>query len=265
MNLPPGFDWKVYLYMNFDLQSAGIATEEAAVQHYLRHGQQERRIYRRVPIKPDSDYEGGSVFVCGTSPEIEVLSDRSISESISSKYKVLCINTSFHYFDSISSLFLNGRFSHVSDHTFLGKRIDRVYTSFDCDIKAYPLRYYRVAVSVERFCPEIHFDLNKVLPHGPTTLLDVVFPFCVFNKVSNIYILGAEYMRNRDSARRHSKDNFYVDRSVPSMDAAKEMEYAHRKLQLWKACFDSMGINCFALSERSETPFQKIGLGDILR
>jgi hypothetical protein len=263
-SLPSGFDWRIYLELNHDLHSAGIGSEQEAVLHYLKHGRQEKRLYRWVPIRPDPDMRGSTVFICGTSPEVEVLNDRHITESISKRYKVLCINSAFHYFDTIYALFLNGRFRHVTDSTFTARRIGQIFTPFDCDIRDHPLRHYLVDVDPERFHPEIHFDLNKVLPHGPTTLLDVVFPFCVFNKVSKIFILGAEYMRMPDGVRRHSMDGLYVDRSKPSMDTGLEMEFAHWKLQIWKACFESFGIECFALCDRSETPFEKMDLRDIL-
>lgn len=242
----------------------GIASEQQAVLHYLTHGLQEKRLHRWVSIRPDPVLKGATVFICGTSPEVEVLNDRLITESVSKRYKVLCINTAFHFFDTISALFLNGRFRHVDDRAFKGKNIGQVFTPFDCDVRDHPLRHYHVDVSIGRYLPEIHFDLNKALPHGPTTLLDVVFPFCVFNDVSRIFILGAEYIRNPVGPPRHSMDAVYVDRSVPSMDAVLENEYSQRKLKTWKSCFDSKGIGCFALSARSETPFEKIDLHDIL-
>jgi hypothetical protein len=45
-NLPLDFDWRYYIEIHSDLIKAGIVSEEAAKIHYLRHGQQEGRIYK---------------------------------------------------------------------------------------------------------------------------------------------------------------------------------------------------------------------------
>ena len=123
---------------------------------------------------------------------------------------------------------------------------------------------FRVKVSRQDFISEIKIDPNEVLPHGPTTLLDIVFPVCVFNKVKNIYLFGLEY--NQDSERyfRHKVDSNYIDRSNPLMDKNIELEFARKKLIIWKDFFEKRNINCIDLSSKSETPFQKMKLEDVL-
>lgn len=41
--VPEGFDWQEYLALNLDLVPKGITTKEAAEQHFLNHGVQEKR------------------------------------------------------------------------------------------------------------------------------------------------------------------------------------------------------------------------------
>jgi len=44
--LPSDFDWKAYVALHPDIQQAGIASQEAAQQHYLEFGRQEGRIFK---------------------------------------------------------------------------------------------------------------------------------------------------------------------------------------------------------------------------
>lgn len=263
-NLPENFNWLSYLELNSDLVNAGLKTEENAINHYLNFGKIEKRLFEKKIIYPEPKYENSSVFICGTSDEIEILKDSNIVKKIEDSFYVLCINTSFHFFNSISSLFLNGRFKNFTDTDFKNKKIDQIYVSFFMDSKKYEIKNFRIKTDAQNYCSEIKTNLNEILPHGPTTMLDVVFPFCAFNKVKNIYILGAEYSQNLDNYNRHSNDNYYIDRSILTMDKKLELEYAHKKLNVWNDYFNNNGINCFALSERSETPFLKKNLFDLI-
>ncbi len=44
--LPSDFDWKAYVALHPDIQQAGIASQEAAQQHYLEFGRQEGRLFK---------------------------------------------------------------------------------------------------------------------------------------------------------------------------------------------------------------------------
>ncbi len=44
-DLPAGFNWKEYLFLNRDLPRHGIDNQIGAVQHYLKYGQKEKRLY----------------------------------------------------------------------------------------------------------------------------------------------------------------------------------------------------------------------------
>ena len=120
--LPVDFDWKFYLSKYEDLRLAGLKTERNAINHYCKYGYKERRSYKG--IEPNDIYNGASILICGTSKEIEILKDINLVKRIEDKFFVFCINTSYLYFNKISCLFLNGRFSHLTDEFFDGKEID---------------------------------------------------------------------------------------------------------------------------------------------
>lgn len=202
-----------------------------------------------------------SVFICGTSPEIEVLQDTSIVENLENKYLIYCMNTSYYYFNRVDSLFLSGRFKNFSDDRFLNKNIKTIYTPLPMNnIKKIKVKKFSLGGDKNT----ISTDINKPLPHGPTTLLDIVFPVCGYEKVKNIFILGAEYQKDPLKYQRFSEDSGILDRSTPSMNKEKELYLAHKKLLLWHKYFKDNKINCFALSSKSETPFKQINLKDIL-
>ena len=48
--LPNNFEWKQYLFHNYDLVSAGIDNQEDAEKHYLQYGKDEERDYRATPL-----------------------------------------------------------------------------------------------------------------------------------------------------------------------------------------------------------------------
>ena len=48
--LPNNFEWKQYLFHNYDLVSAGIDNQEDAEKHYLEYGKDEARDYRATPL-----------------------------------------------------------------------------------------------------------------------------------------------------------------------------------------------------------------------
>jgi hypothetical protein len=43
LEAPAGFDWQRYLNLHNDLPKAGIATESAAIEHYVSYGIREGR------------------------------------------------------------------------------------------------------------------------------------------------------------------------------------------------------------------------------
>ena len=261
--LPPvDFDWEGYLRLNPDLGQAGLATRDQAVRHYLEQGRNEGRLYAWETIVPNPGLADASVIVVGTSPEIEVFEDRSLVDRVQRRFRVLCINTSFHYFDNITCLFVNGRFRNLDSETLSGKTVQEIYVPFPWKSPTHTVRHYRLATSTRVYKPEISTDLNGVLPHGPTTLLDIVFPFCVFHRVRSIHLIGTEY--NAVAPGRHRHDGTYVDRSIPSMNSLWERAFALRKLHAWKDFLAASRIECFALSPNSKTPFRKRALEDLL-
>jgi len=260
-NLPENFNWEFYLNYYKDLRMAGIKTEDDAKKHYLRHGHNEGRIYKETVIERNYKFKDSSVFIFGTSPEIEILKDGLLVKKIEDNFKVLCINSSFHYFKKIDCLFLNGRFQNFGDSDFSNKLIDEIYIGRNSFIKNYKIINFCLKRSSNFFLDEIKTDLNGCLPHGPTTLLDIVFPFCVYNEVKNIYILGAEYNQNLDL--RHKDDSIYINRNQPRMDKELELQFAKKKLVTWKNYFETNNINCFALSYNSQTPFEKKSLESV--
>jgi hypothetical protein len=260
--LPENFDWKFYLEYYEDLRFAGLKTEEDVINHYLNHGVKEGRIFKEISISKKENFKNSSVFICGTSPEIEILNDKELVKKIENNYKVLCINSSFHYFDRIDCVFFNSRFKILKDSDFSNKIIDEIYIPQQIFIKNYKIVNFCVNSIKNVYFDEIKTKLDGCLPHGPTTLLDIVFPFCVYNEVKNIFILGAEYNQNLDV--RHSQDSTYVERKTYGMDRNLEINFAKKKLLIWKNYFEKNNINCYALSDKSETPFEKINLNKFL-
>lgn len=202
-----------------------------------------------------------SVLILGTSPEIEILKDKNLVDKLENIYSIFCVNTSYYYFNNIHSLFLSGRFKNFSDNDFKDKNIKNIYTPVSMqNIKNIKVKVFSIGGDGST----ISTDIDKPLPHGPTTLLDIVFPVCGFYKIKNIYILGAEYQKDHTKYKRFYKDSSLLDRGKPAMNREKELQLAHKKLLLWHKYFKDNNINCFALSEKSETPFTKIKLKDIL-
>jgi hypothetical protein len=263
--IPEDFNWEDYLDLNKDLVISGIQSEEESINHYIEHGRFEKRLIKKIKIKPDPRYKGSSVFICGTSEDIEILEQIEIRNKIQEKFFVISINSSFHYFEKISTLFLNERFSSLSDSDLFGKEIGEIFSSSPIEnITLQEKKYFSVDVQLNQYCPSISWDLNKTLPHGPTTLLDVVFPFCVFNDVKNIYLFGMNFSSNPKEYERHKNDSLYVKERNLSMNKELEMKFAHKKLKIWKDLFEKMEINCFSVSENNTTPFEGKNLEDIL-
>ena len=61
-----------------------------------------------------------------------------------------------------------------------------------------------------------------------------------------------------------SNEKLYIDRSEIVMDRNKELEFAQKKLKIWNEFFIKNDIECFDLSNLSNTPFQKEKLNHIL-
>ena len=264
--LPVDFDWKFYLSKYEDLRLAGLSTERDAINHYRKYGHKESRDYKfSKPVQKNEIYSGASILICGTSKEIEILKDLDLVKRIEDKFFVFCINTSYSYFNKISCLFLNGRFTHLTDESFVGKEVDQIFiNSRYHNFSSIKTNVYDIKFIQGKYQSEIDININNILPHGPTTLLDIVFPFCCFNNVKNIFILGAEYPKDEIKYERHADDKKIIDRIGGILDRHTEMEMAHKKLNLWNEYFKNNKINCYALSENSETPFQKTTLSNIL-
>lgn len=263
--LPSDFNWEVYLKLNNDLIESGIKTEKESIEHFLNSGINEKRIYKLKTVEINQKFENSSVFICGTSPEVSILEDKNILNKIENDFLVLCVNSSFHYFDKIDCLFLNGRFSNIDISNFNNKRINKIFIPFINEkFNTFDTSFFCLKISLMKFYEEISSDLNSCLPHGPTTLLDIVFPFCVFNKVKKIYLFGFEYPTNPDKYERHSNEKLYIDRSEIVMDRNKELEFAQKKLKIWNEFFIKNDIECFDLSNLSNTPFQKEKLNHVL-
>lgn len=54
-DMPSGFDWRTYLFLNPDLIRAGLVTEVQAAVHYLRHGMKEDRVIH-YDLPPDFNF-----------------------------------------------------------------------------------------------------------------------------------------------------------------------------------------------------------------
>lgn len=202
-----------------------------------------------------------SVLICGTSPAIEIFEDQNLVNIVQEKFSIFCANTSYYYFDNIDGLFVNGKFTSLSDEQLSAKKIGTIFSSVPMNqIKNIHKKMYIIDWE---WSLDISIDIDKPLVHGPTTMLDIVFPCCGYYGVKNIYIIGAEYA----NFKRFSKDSSILPRSEhnwPIGSKEKELNLAHQKLKVWHEYFKSNNIKCFALSEDSETPFDKIKLGDIL-
>lgn len=263
--LPNDFIWDNYLDLNYDLIASGIKDKESAIFHYKKFGIIENRPYKKELIIPNKIYHNSSVFICGTSKKIEILENQNLIKKLEEKFLIITINSSFHYFNKISTAFLNPRFFSISDMQLKPKIIGEIFSSAHLkNIKNYKVKYYSIKTSTSEYSGEISFDLNKSLPHGPTTLLDIVFPFCVFNNVKNIYLFGLDYPKNESNYKRHKNENIYIERKGFAMNKKKEMNFAHKKLKLWSKIFDKNNINCYSLSDNDEIPFEKKNIFKII-
>ena len=82
--LPEDFDWRFYCHYYSDLKLAGIDTDKKSIDHYLKHGHHERRIYHSKMIRPSepttdnySDFDDHKSFF-GVSQRIQdLLVDRA--------------------------------------------------------------------------------------------------------------------------------------------------------------------------------------------
>jgi len=198
------------------------------------------------------------VLVVGTSPEAEVLKDEALVRRLMQNFTIMCINSSFHFFPVLDFLFFNGRFTSLSDESFNSRTIGLILSPVDMPrIKQYKI--FRFHTRQGDFASPISTNITEPLPHGPTTLLDIVFPACGYMGFKEIYILGAEYRRDVEY-KRFSGDELIVNRTEPTMPRRLEMELAHIRLQQWQRYFEGAGVSCCAISKNSETPFKKVGL-----
>jgi len=170
----------------------------------------------------------------------------------------MCINSAFHFFPALDFLFYNGRFAALGDEDYHQRSIGTIFSPVDLPkVKGYNV--FRFHTRQRDFASKISTNILEPLPHGPTTMLDIVFPTCAYMGFKEIYILGAEYRRDIEYKRFHG-DAAISDRKDPTMDRQQEMELAHSRLREWDQYFTEAGISCFALSKNSQTPFRKIEL-----
>ena len=201
-------------------------------------------------------------LIIGTSPESEILRDEALVKDLLQRFSILCINTAYQFFPALDFLFLNGRFTSLGDTHFSPRVIGSIFSPLPMsrvrDYKIFPFQ-----IRGGDFAAKISTDILQPLPHGPTTLLDIVFPACVYIGFKELYILGAEYRRDVEY-KRFEGDSAVVNRSKPSMDRELEMALAHIRLQEWKEFFDDSGVSCFGLSPLSQAPFPKVDLSSLL-
>jgi len=197
-------------------------------------------------------------LIVGTSTESEILNDEALVRKLIPRFTIMCINSAFHYFPALDFLFFNGRFTALGDEHFHPRTIGTIFSPVDMlMVKNYKI--FRFHTRQGDFASKISTNISAPLPHGPTTLLDIVFPACAHLGFKEIYILGAEYRQDIEY-KRFSGDDAIVNRSQPTMNRQAEMELAHIRLNEWHQYFESAGISCFALSKNSQTPFKKIEL-----
>jgi hypothetical protein len=209
-----------------------------------------------------SEKRSKRALIVGTSPESEILRDEALVRNLLQGFSIMCINSAFQFFPALDFLFFNGRFTSLGDANFHPRTIGTIFSPVDMfRVKSYPV--FRFHTMPGTFTSKISTDIFAPLPHGPTTLLDIVFPACAYMGFKEIYILGAEYRRDVEY-KRFEGDSAVVNRSQPTMNRQLEMELAHLRLQQWHAYFRAAGISCFALSENSQTPFPKVALSSLL-
>jgi hypothetical protein len=208
-----------------------------------------------------SDARSTRALIIGTSPEAEVLRDSALALRLMKNFTIMCINTAYDFFPILDFLFFNGRFTQLSDESFHPRTIGLIFSPVDMP-KIRNYKIFRFHTRQRDFESKISVDISKPLPHGPTTLLDIVFPACGFMEFKEIYILGAEYRRNVEY-KRFSGDEAIVNRAEPTMPRDLEMALAHKRLLQWDCYFKETGVSCFALSRHSETPFQKVDIESI--
>lgn len=208
------------------------------------------------------------ILIVGTSQELDKLEENTnISKILEQQFIIYCINTSYIYFKNIDSLFLNGhRFKNFTDKDLNeGRYIGSIFTTTELpNIHNIKVRQLHLE-NMYKYNNYININIKKPLPHGPTTLLDIVFPVCCYFNHKQIYLFGLNYPKRAKDYIRFKKDKNLVNRN-DSWDKQTELNYAHKKLLLWKEYFEQHNIDCFDLSEQSETPFIKKSLtSEILR
>jgi hypothetical protein len=208
-----------------------------------------------------SEQRSKRALIVGTSPEAEILRDEALVKNLLPRFTILCINTAYQFFPALDFLFFNGRFTSLSDAHFYPRVIGTIFSPLEMPrVRDYQIFPFQIRGG--DFAAKISTDILSPLPHGPTTLLDIVFPACAYLGFKELYILGAEYRRDVEY-KRFEGDSAVVNRAKPSMNRQLEMELAHIRLQEWKEIFDASGISCFALSPLSQTPFPKVDLNSI--
>lgn len=210
----------------------------------------------------------GEALICGTGPSLDCLEDRSLVEALCARFNIFCVNTSHHYFNDIDIQFIGGRYLlQVQKEFFRNKRVKFLIGESNQAHLPYPYIKTTTLLSFDDYEPSISTDITVPLPHGPTTILDIVIPTCIFCGIKWIYLLGTEYPRS--NYRRFAKDRRpgeLVDGKLvftnPDLHN-EEMNWAHRKWETWKEYFKIMGVSVIDLSG-GELDLPKLNIRDLV-
>lgn len=202
-------------------------------------------------------------LIIGTGKEIEIFEDSSIVKKLEQNFIIYCINSSYYYFNKIDSLFLNCEFKNFSDKDLLPRQIKKIYCQcFMKNITEIPVKKYNIEPATYfKLNNNISVNIDDNLPHGPTTLLDIVFPVCGYLGHKNIYLFGLNYPKREENYIRFNKDSDIIKRNATTQN---ELNLAHKKIKLWHKYFKKNNVNCFDLSKKSETPFIKKDFLEVL-
>lgn len=183
-----------------------------------------------------------ATLICGTGPSLECLEDRALVKALCNRFNIFCVNSSHYYFDDIDVQFIGGGYLlQVTQDKFRNKTVKFLIGDSNKANLRFPFIQTRTVLSLDKYEPAISSDITVPLPHGPTTILDIAIPTCMFCGVKQIYLLGAEY--SRTNFRR-----FTIDSQRPMGGFPHEMELAHRKWETWKEYFKIVGVSVVDLS-----------------
>jgi len=115
------FVWAYYLATYQDLKEAGITTEEQALQHWIEHGQNEKRSgcpssieYYKASPNPRQEW-------LGPEPIHHTSSLTVIHASVDTKLKVDCLLNNIPYFKKLGKVIVTGDIKIPYRHTELSR------------------------------------------------------------------------------------------------------------------------------------------------